>query len=89
MAIVDAALAPPPGTPVILDGWQIISTLVAPAAAPLIAMVILFDIMMSRIRASDSSGTVREKFRKIAWIETFIVIILVVIWLPYFRLIGQ
>jgi hypothetical protein len=89
MAAVDAVLAPAPGTAISLDGWDMFTSLIAPAAAPLIAMGILFDVMMSRVRANDSSGAVRERFRKIMWIEILTVIILTVVWLPFFMAIGK
>ena len=89
MAAVTALLVPTPGTPISLDAPAIFSTLIAPAAAPLIAVVILFDVMMSRIRANDSSGEIRVRFRTIMWMEIIAVIILIGVWLPFFMAIGK
>lgn len=87
LALVTAFLPPTPGTPMSLNGWQnVITTLVAPAMAPLVFMVLLFDFMMCRIRMSDES--VRHKFKKIGYIELAVALFLFITWLPFFLEIG-
>ena len=87
IALVFAFLAPEPGTAVNLNGWQVISTLVAPAMAPLAFMVLMFDFMMCRIRMSDEE--MRNKFRTIGYIELAAAIFLLLKWLPFFSAIGR
>lgn len=87
IALVIAFLPPAPGTPVNLNDWQIITTLVAPAMAPLAFMVLMFDFMMCRIRMSDEE--VRNKFRTIGYIEFAAAIFLLLKWLPFFSAIGR
>ena len=84
LGIFDTLLAPPPGTYAAKQGLEVIPTLVAPAAAPIIMMVILFDALMSKIRASDTTGEERKKFRSIMWAELVVVAFMVIGWLPYF-----
>lgn len=86
IAFLIAFLPPEPGTAVNLNGWDIISTLVAPAMAPLAFMVLMFDFMMCRIRMSDEE--VRNKFRTIGFIELAAAIFLFIKWLPFFIAIG-
>ena len=87
LAILNAFLSPKPGTAVSLDNWQhVITTLVAPAMAPLIFMVLLFDFMMCRIRMSDENQ--RDKFRRIGYIELTIALFLFIMWLPFFLAVG-
>lgn len=84
LGVLDTLIAPPPGTYAAKQGLEVITTLVAPAAAPIIMMVILFDVLMSKIRASDSTGTQREKFKTIMWTELAVVAFMLLGWLPYF-----
>jgi len=87
LAIGNAFLAPKPGTPVSLESWQqIITTLVAPAMAPLIFMVLMFDFMMCRIRMSDIDQ--KNKFRRIGYIELITAVFSFIMWLPFFLAIG-
>lgn len=89
LGIFDTLLAPEPGTYAAKQGIEVIPTLVAPAAGPIIMMVILFDALMSKIRASDSTGEERRKFRTIMWAELAVVAFMVIGWLPYFLAIGK
>ena len=87
LGIFIALLSPEPGTSVKLDGWEVFTTLVAPAMAPLAFMVLMFDFMMCRIRMSDEK--VRDKFRKIGLIELVVALFLFLMWLPFFLAIGR
>lgn len=89
LGICDTLLAPPPGTYAAKQGLEVIPTLVAPAAAPIILMVILFDALMSKIRASDTVGEEHKKFRSIMWAELAVVAFMLLGWLPYFLAIGK
>ncbi len=84
LGIFDTLIAPPAGTYAVKQGIEVIPTLVAPAAGPIIMMVILFDALMSKIRASDTTGEERKKFRSIMWTELAVVAFMVIGWLPYF-----
>lgn len=87
LAILNAFLAPKPGTQVDLTSWHnMITSLVAPAMAPIIFMVLLFDFMMCRIRMSDEDK--RDRFRRIGYIELATAIFLFMMWLPFFAAIG-
>ncbi len=89
LGIIDVFLSPTPGTSPVKEGIDIIPTLVAPAAAPIIIMVILFDALMSKIRSSDSQGEESKKFKHIMWTELAVVAFMVMGWLPYFSAIGK
>ena len=89
LGIIDVFLSPEPGSSVVKEGIQTIPTLVAPAAAPIIIMVILFDALMSKIRSSDSQGEESKKYRRIMWTELAVVAFMIIGWLPYFLAIGK
>lgn len=87
IAIMLFFIRPEPGTTAARSGLEMIPTLVAPAMAPLVFMVLLFDIMMCRIRMSENSE--RRKFLEISYIEIFITCVLAILWLPFFLAIGK
>ena len=89
LGIIDTLLSPEPGTYAAREGIEVIPTLIAPAAAPIIIMVILFDALMSKIRASDASGEESKKFKHIMWAELLVVAFMILGWLPYFLAIGK
>lgn len=89
LGIFDTLIAPEPGTYAIKHGFEALPTLVAPAAAPIIMMVILFDALMSKIRASDAAGEESKKFRLIMWTELAVVAFMIFGWMPYFMAIGK
>lgn len=66
--------------------WEVFATLIAPVMAPLLAVVILFDYIMSRVRAADSEGDERARFAAIARLELIIIAISLIFWAPYFSL---
>lgn len=64
--------------------WKILSTVVAPVMAPLLAVVLLFDYLMSRVRAADAEGEQRELYLRIGRIELAVMAITLVFWVPFF-----
>lgn len=89
LALLNIILRPAPGTPAAREGIEIIPTLISPAAAPILIMVILFDALMSKIRASDAEGKEREKFTKILRVELATVAIMLIAWFPFFSALGK
>ena len=66
-----------------IDGIQLFSGLIAPVLAPLFAVVIFFDFVMSRVRAADAEGDTRERFRNIARLELIVIVLTLLYWIPY------
>ena len=66
--------------------WSVLINVVAPVNAPLLMVVILFDYIMSRVRAADSEGSERRQYIKIGRIELAVLGITLLIWIPYFSL---
>jgi hypothetical protein len=66
--------------------WTVLSTVVAPVMAPLLVVVILFDYVMSRVRAADSTGPQRARFVAIGRIELAAIAISLLFWVPYLML---
>jgi hypothetical protein len=89
LGLIDVLIRPEPGSYISYSGFEMVQTLVAPAAAPLFIMVILFDALMSKIRASDSTGEERKRFRIILWTELAAVAFMIIMWLPFYLAIGR
>ena len=64
--------------------WDLAATMIAPSLSLLFAVVILFDYIMSRVRASDAEGEERARFAAIARIELLMLALLLIFWVPYF-----
>ena len=71
------------------DLWQVIANMVTPVLAPLFLVVLLFEYVMSRVRASDCEGAQRARFIAIGRIELAVMAITTALWVPFFvRLLG-
>ena len=63
--------------------WDIVATLIAPVMAVIFPVVILFDYVMSRVRAADAEGAVRDHFVVVGRIELAVIGITLLYWIPY------
>ena len=64
--------------------WNLLATVIAPTMAPLFVVVLLFDYIMSRVRAADAEGETRALYTKIGRIELAVMALSLVFWIPYF-----
>ena len=64
--------------------WDIFATIIAPAMAVIFPVVILFDYVMSRVRAADAEGEQRAHFIVVARIELAVIVLTLLFWIPYF-----
>ena len=64
--------------------WDTMPVALGPAFAPIVFTVILFDMVMSKIRLEDAAGTVEEsRFLEINRVYKILLIALVVSWIPF------
>jgi len=77
-------LSPKPGTPVVLEGTGVLSTLIAPSLAPIVFMVLMLDALMGRVLMTDTSGAKRMHYRRIVATNLAAGILLFLWWTPYF-----
>ena len=70
--------------------WSVLTTIITPVLAPLLGIVILFDYIMSRIRAADAAtdvdGALRKRYVTIGRIELTVLGITLLFWVPFFTL---
>lgn len=64
--------------------WKVIFGVVAPTLAPLLLVVLFFDYLMSRVRAADAEGELREQFLLISRVELAVMLFLMLAWVPFF-----
>ena len=75
---------PPPRAETVLAWPDIVPTLIAPAIAPLVLMVLALDLLMARVMASGADAFVRQRFRRITWLNLILIALLVARWAPFF-----
>ncbi len=64
--------------------WGIIAVYVTPVMAPIFVVVILFDYVMSRVRAADAEGLQRSRYRNIGRLELALIAVTLLYWIPFF-----
>ena len=58
--------------------------LIAPVMAPMLIVLILLDIIMSRVKAADAPDQTGDIYRLISRIEVLLIIVMLIFWIPYF-----
>jgi len=84
LAIISLILKAKTGTPVTYSGWLMISTIVIPVMAPLLTMVLMLDSMIATIWLSQTSGEEKNRYKLILACNISMIIIMLVIWIPFF-----
>lgn len=82
------AIAPPPGSAPIAEGWALMRTMIAPVFAPLLLMLLLLDALMARVFMAEKIGAERSRFRRIVGTDLLFALLLFLFWLPYFMALG-
>ncbi len=78
-------LRPVPGAGMELEGWAVVSTLLAPALAPIVFMLFMLDALMSRVlMVGQESLTEKARHKRIMIMDLIIGISFLAYWLPYF-----
>lgn len=87
--VVLLVVVPEPRAPTVLEWPDVVPTLIAPALAPLVLMVLMLDLMMSRIFSSGADTAEKRRLKKITFLNLALAIALVVRWLPFFLALGR
>ena len=58
--------------------------LIVPVMAPILVVVLLLDMIMSRVRAADEPGSSGDLHRAISRFQTILIVIMLVFWIPFF-----
>ena len=66
--------------------WWVLTSVISPVMAPLLMVVLLFDYLMSRMRAADAAGSERASYVTIGRIVLAFLGITLVFWVPFFTM---
>ncbi len=80
--IIDAQFVPSAAADAERSLWGVFASLITPVLAPLLMVVVLFDYIMTRVRAADASGEERNRFVTIGRIELAAIAIMLIYWVP-------
>lgn len=83
-SLIVLALIPTPGTPTIYGGWGLVTTVLAPVMAPILFMVVMFDVLMARVFFKEASRDKREHLKMVIVIDLLVAALLLLRWLPFF-----
>ncbi len=79
-----AVLSPAPGVEYEHDGMGILRTIIVPALSPLVFLVLMLDVLMSRVKMIESDADTRRTYRTIIIYNVSMAALLVISWMPYF-----
>lgn len=90
LSILALLVTPNPGAQVHYDTLGFLYTVVMPVTTPMIFMLLLLDALMSRIFMSDTQDSVeKQRFKRILIINLSLLILLSVVWYPFYAAIGR
>jgi hypothetical protein len=79
---------PAPGTRAVMHGPATLTTVVIPALAPIVLMVVLLDALMSAVFMIDKQGEERARMKLALTLNLVSAGLLIAAWYPYFRAIA-
>ena len=82
-ALVVIIFSPAVGVQVDTEWPGILTTVVVPALAPIIFMVILFDLVMTRVVSKGGDGDHPACSPSIFWLGLGLALVVLLRWLPY------
>ena len=83
-ALLMMILRPASGTEAIYEGWAVFPTLLFPALAPIIFMVLMLDALMSRVLMTGKQGTEKDRLQRALWTDLGIAGFSLLVWYSYF-----
>ena len=89
VTLLAALFVQKPGAAPVYFGWAFGPTVLAPVMTPLILMVLLLDVLMSRVMMTDTRGRERIRLRNIMVTEALLAAGLTAVWLPYYLALGK
>lgn len=75
---------PAVGTEAVYEGWEVFPTLLFPALAPILFMVLLLDALMSRVLLTARTGPDKERLYRAVWTDLAVAGLSLATWYSYF-----
>ncbi len=57
--------------------------LIAPVMAPMLIVVMLLDVIMAKVRASDDHTSSGDLYRMVSRVDTILIIVMLAFWIPF------
>ena len=90
LAILAIVLAPEPQIRTVIAWPLIVPTLFAPAIAPLVLMVILFDLVMAKVMLSGEKDVKKRRHaRQVMLVDAIAIAAILYAYLPFFLALGR
>ncbi len=90
LAVLAMLLAPEPQARTVIAWPLIVPTLLAPAIAPLVFMVVLLDLMMAKVMsAGEQDAAKRAHARRVMFADTLAAVGIAYAYLPFFMALGR
>lgn len=83
IGLIAIVYAPSADTPTVTTGWGLVTTGVIPALGPIVFMVLLLDMIMTRVLMTDTAGEVRRGYRLALAFDAGVALALLLSWLPF------
>ena len=83
-AIFMMLLRPASGTEAVYEGWAVFPSLLFPALAPIVFMVLMLDALMSRVLMTAKEGNAKQRLQRALWTDLGIAGFSVLVWYSYF-----
>lgn len=78
------ALRPASGTEAVYEGWAVFPSLLFPALAPIVFMVLMLDALMSRVLMTGKQGSDKDRLQRAMWTDLGVAGVSVLVWYSYF-----
>lgn len=82
IALLVVMLMPTPGSGVVTEGWNALTSVVVPAITPLLIMIYLLDVLMARVLMKDRTGPERRRYRWVIASDLVLTALLLAAFLP-------
>lgn len=83
-ALIVMFFRPTNGTVPVYEGWVVFPTLLFPALAPILFMLLLLDAIMSRLLMTAKEGADRLTLQRAFRTDLFVALVSFVVWYSYF-----
>ncbi|HEX5514080.1 MAG TPA: hypothetical protein VFY81_06770 [Gammaproteobacteria bacterium] len=83
LAVLMVVFAPSSSVEAQRSGWGLIATGVLPALGPMVFMVLLLDMLMSRVFMADADVTGKRRYRRAILFDGAMALLILLSWLPF------
>ena len=81
--VILIAGAPFVGEKTVLQGWQLITTVIFPVMVPMYFFILPLDMTICFIKMQEKPEQVRRHYKRIIWLEVALMALLLLAWLPF------